>query len=136
MYSIGDLSKKTGVKITTIRYYEQMGLLDEPERSMGNQRRYTRDGLERLSFIQHARRLGFSINDIENLIRLHQHPSAPCKDVHSIVEENLRLVKERIAKLRRLQKELTRIVACQSDEISDCAIIETLADHSLCTTEH
>lgn len=64
MFSIGQLSKRTGVKIPTIRYYEQMGLIDAPERSEGNQRRYTKDGLGRLSFIRHSRDLGFLIEDI------------------------------------------------------------------------
>ena len=61
MFSIGELSKRTGVKIPTIRYYEQMGLIEPPQRSEGNQRRYTRDGLRRLSFIRHSRDLGFTI---------------------------------------------------------------------------
>ena len=51
MFSIGELSKRTGVKIPTIRYYEHTGLIDAPERSEGNQRRYSKDGLKRLSFI-------------------------------------------------------------------------------------
>jgi DNA-binding transcriptional MerR regulator len=54
MYSIGDLSRRTHVKVPTIRYYEQMGLLAAPERSEGNQRRYGRPELERLAFIRHA----------------------------------------------------------------------------------
>ena len=68
MFSIGELSKRTGVKIPTIRYYEQMGLIDAPERSDGNQRRYSTDGLKRLSFIRHSRALGFSIEDIKGLL--------------------------------------------------------------------
>ena len=55
MFSIGDLSRRTGVKVPTIRYYEQMGLVAAPERSEGNQRRYSRQELERLAFIRHAR---------------------------------------------------------------------------------
>ena len=54
-YSIGELSAETGVKVPTIRYYEQMGLVAAPERSEGNQRRYSRQELERLAFIRHAR---------------------------------------------------------------------------------
>ena len=58
MFTIGDLSRSTGVKIPTIRYYEQMGLLSHSERSEGNQRRYSGEEQERLSFIRHARELG------------------------------------------------------------------------------
>jgi DNA-binding transcriptional MerR regulator len=61
MYSIGELSRRTGVKVPTIRWYEQAGLLDEPGRTAGNQRRYARADLERLAFIRHARDLGLGI---------------------------------------------------------------------------
>ena len=136
MFSIGQLSKRTGVKIPTIRYYEQMGLIDAPERSEGNQRRYTREGLERLSFIRHSRDLGFSIENIKGLLELSQHPDKPCNDAHNIAVQHLEDVQGKIAKLRRLEKELKRISKCEAGNIADCAVIETLADHGLCETEH
>lgn len=136
MLSIGQLSKRTGVKIPTIRYYEQMGLIAAPERSEGNQRRYTKEGLSRLSFIRHSRDLGFSIEDIRGLLELSQHPEKPCHDAHSIAVQHLEDVQGRIAKLRRLERELKRISKCEAGNIADCAVIETLADHGLCETEH
>ena len=136
MFSIGQLSKRTGVKIPTIRYYEQMGLIDEPERSEGNQRRYTKDGLSRLSFIRHSRDLGFSVEDIRGLLELSQHPEKPCDDAHNIAVQHLKDVQERIAKLRRLERELKRISKCDAGNVADCAVIETLADHELCEAEH
>ncbi|KEJ89005.1 MerR family transcriptional regulator [Sulfitobacter donghicola] len=136
MFSIGQLSKRTGVKIPTIRYYEQMGLIDEPERSEGNQRRYTKAGLSRLSFIRHSRDLGFSVEDIRGLLELSQHPEKPCSDAHSIAAQHLRDVQGRIAKLRRLERELKRITKCDAGNVAACAVIETLADHGLCETEH
>ena len=136
MFSIGQLSRRTGVKIPTIRYYEQMGLIDAPERSEGNQRRYTNDGLSRLSFIRHCRALGFTIEDIKEFIELSQHPEKPCVDAHSIAVQHLEAVRERIAKLQRLEQELTRISKCDAGNIAECAVIETLADHGLCETKH
>lgn len=136
MFSIGKLSKRTGVKIPTIRYYEQMGLIDAPERSEGNQRRYTRDGLGRLSFIRHSRDLGFSIEDIKGLLELSRHPEKPCDDANSIAVQHLTEVQGKLAKLRRLEKELKRISNCDADNIANCAVIETLADHGLCETDH
>ena len=136
MFSIGELSKRTGVKIPTIRYYEQMGLIDVPERSEGNQRRYTADGLSRLSFIRHSRDLGFSIEDIKGLLELSEHPEKPCHDAHGIAVQHLKSVQNRIAKLRRLERELKRVSKCDADSVAECAVIETLADHSLCETEH
>jgi len=115
MFSIGQISKRTGVKIPTIRYYEQMGLIDAPERSEGNQRRYTKDGLGRLSFIRHSRDLGFSVEDIRGLLDLSQHPEKPCQDVDSIAAKHLKDVQARIAKLRRLERELKRITQCGVD---------------------
>ena len=136
MLSIGELSRRTGVKIPTIRYYEQMGLIDAPERSEGNQRRYTKTGLNRLLFIRHSRDLGFSIDDIRGLLELSQHPENPCQDAHSIAVQHLEDVQGRIAKLRRLERELKRISKCDAGNISECAVIETLADHRHCETEH
>lgn len=136
MFSIGQLSKRTGVKIPTIRYYEQMGLIDVAERSVGNQRRYTTDGLSRLSFIRHSRDLGFSIEDIKGLLDLSQHPEKPCDNAHGIAVEHLKNVQDRIAKLRRLERELKRVSKCDADSVAECAVIETLADHSLCETDH
>lgn len=136
MLSIGQLSKRTGVKIPTIRYYEQMGLIVAPERSEGNQRRYTAEDLSRLSFIRHSRDLGFSIEDIKGLLELSQHPEKPCHDAHGIAVQHLKNVQDRIAKLRRLERELKRVSKCDADSVAGCAVIETLADHSLCETNH
>ena len=136
MFSIGQLSKRTGVKIPTIRYYEQMGLIDAPERSEGNQRRYTKDGLSRLSFIRHSRDLGFSVEDIRGLLELSQHPEKPCGDAHNIAVQHLKDVQDSIAKLRRLERELKPISKCDAGNVAECAVIETLADHGLCETEH
>jgi len=136
MFSIGELSKRTGVKVPTIRYYEQMGLIDALERTDGNQRRYSKDGLKRLSFIRHSRDLGFSIENIKGLLELNQHPEKPCRDAHNIAVRHLNEIKSKIAKLRRLERELKRALDCNAEIVADCTIIETLADHSLCETEH
>ena len=90
MLSIGELSRLTAVKIPTIRYYEKIGLLSEPVRSDGNQRRYPERELERLSFIRHARDLGLPITSIRELIELSNYPvhwrgnSVPGSKLHRI----------------------------------------------------
>lgn len=136
MFSIGELSKRAGVKIPTIRYYEQMGLISPIRRTEGNQRRYTENGLNRLSFIRHSRDLGFSINDIKELLSLSQYPEKPCHDAHDIATRHLKEVQCKVAKLQRLEQELQRISKCEGGNVADCAVIETLADHGLCETEH
>ncbi len=136
MYSIGQLSKKTGVKVPTIRYYEQIGLIAPPERSAGNQRRYTQDGFARLSFIRHSRDLGFSLEDTRELLDLSQSPEQQCRDADKIAARHLCALRGKITKLKRLEKELERITKCKSGTLENCAVLETLADHRLCATEH
>ncbi|MFU0505283.1 MerR family transcriptional regulator [Pseudaminobacter sp. NGMCC 1.201702] len=137
MFSIGDLSRRTGVKVPTIRYYEQMGLLEAPERSEGNQRRFGKKELERLAFIRHARDLGITIESIRELIDLSGHAEKPCADADRIAREQLQSVRARIAQLRRLEKELERIATCCTGEtVGDCYVIRALSDHGLCDSEH
>ena len=138
MFSIGELSKRTKVKIPTIRYYEEMGLLEEAERTSGNQRRYDKAGLERLSFIRHARDLGFSIEAISSLIELQEHPDRSCAAATDIAVSQLADVRAKIKRLRLLEKELTRISkGCDGNGVSeDCYVLAALADHELCSREH
>ncbi|WP_438750066.1 MerR family transcriptional regulator [Pararhizobium sp. O133] len=137
MLTIGDLSRSTGVKIPTIRYYEQMGLLSHAERSDGNQRRYSTREQERLSFIRHARDLGLTIDAIRELIDLSQHPDHPCADADRIAETQLAEVRRKIAKLRKLETELERITShCHGTQVKDCYVIRALANHDLCETDH
>lgn len=138
MFSIGELSKRTTVKVPTIRYYEEMGLLPEAERTAGNQRRYDNAGLERLSFIRHARDLGFSIEAISSLINLQEHPDRSCEAANEIATSQLEEVRVKIKRLKKLEKELSRISkGCDGEGVSeDCYVLASLADHSLCSREH
>ncbi|MEO1638663.1 MAG: helix-turn-helix domain-containing protein [Pseudomonadota bacterium] len=138
MFSIGELSKRTKVKVPTIRYYEEMGLLSEPERTEGNQRRYDVAGLERLSFIKHARDLGFSIEAISELIELQGHPDRSCQAATDIAVAQLSEVKAKIKRLRALEKELVRLSkGCDGGGVSeDCYVLASLADHKFCGNEH
>ena len=138
MFSIGELSRRTKVKVPTIRYYETVGLLTAPERTEGNQRRYDREGLQRLSFIRHARDLGFSIEAISSLIELQDHPDRSCQVATDIAAVQLSDVRAKIRRLRALEKELLRITkGCDGEGVSeDCYVLTSLADHELCEWEH
>lgn len=131
---IGALAERTGVKVETIRYYEQVGLLPPPERTNGNQRRYGGRHRERLAFIKHARDLGFPVESVRALLGLADRPDRPCDEVHRTAVAHLAQVRAKIAGLRALEAELERISAtCQGGHnVSDCAIIEALADHRGC----
>ena len=138
MFSIGELSKRTKVKVPTIRYYEEMGLLAEAERTEGNQRRYDKAGLERLSFIRHARDLGFSIEAILSLIELQEHPDRSCEAATNVTTSQLADVRAKIKRLKALEKELIRISkGCDGQGVSeDCYVLASLSDHDLCNHEH
>ncbi|MCL4674601.1 MAG: helix-turn-helix domain-containing protein [Pararhodobacter sp.] len=135
-YSIGDMARRTGVKVTTIRFYEARGLLPDPDRSEGGQRRYDQAALERLSFIRHARELGFELDDILELASLTDRPDLSCRHAHEITDRHLRAVVRRIAILTDLRDELERMLArCEGGEVGHCRVIEILGDHRLCKAE-
>ncbi|MDX2289791.1 MAG: helix-turn-helix domain-containing protein [Hyphomicrobiaceae bacterium] len=137
MLTIGKLGAQAGVKVPTIRYYEQIGLLAQAERSAGNQRLYSRKALERLAFIRHARDLGFTLEAIRDLLSLSDNPDQSCAAADTIAQEQLAAVEARITRLLALKAELQRMVAqCAGGVIADCRVIEVLGDHSLCATDH
>lgn len=135
--SIGELAARSEVKIPTIRYYEQIGLMPIPLRTSGQQRRYGATEVARLNFIRHARDLGLEVEDIRELLALSSDPNRPCKDADKIVSHHLAEVELRIAKLQSLRTELMRMVKkCDGKRMADCRVIEALADHSRCIQPH
>ena len=136
MLSIGELSRRTGVKRPTIRYYEQIEMLPEPDRNGGNQRLYDQDTVDRLTFIRHARELGFPLEAIRDLLSLTDDPAQSCAAADAIARAQLVDVQRRLARLQALKQELDRMVKqCAGGSIADCRVIEVLGDHSLCATE-
>ena len=137
MLSIGKLGQATGVKVPTIRYYEEIGLLPEAERTTGNHRLYGPKALERLRFIRHSRELGFSLEAIRDLLSLSDRPDQSCEAADLIARAQLAEVEARIARLTALKAELERMVEqCAGGSIRDCRVIEVLGDHSLCGVNH
>jgi len=133
--SIGEAARVSGIKVPTIRYYEQMGLLPEPPRTEGNRRVYDEARLRRLTFIRHARELGFDIGAIRTLLDLQDNPGQSCVPADSIARQRLQDVVERIERLKALQIELERMIAgCTHGTIAQCRVIEVLTDHGQCET--
>jgi DNA-binding transcriptional MerR regulator len=127
MLTIGKLSEAVGVKVPTIRYYEQIGLLQEAERSSGNQRLYSKVARDRLAFIRHARELGFPLDAIRDLLGMSDRPDQPCDTVNGIAKAQLLAVEGRILRLMALKSELERMVAqCAGGRVADCRVIEAL----------
>ncbi len=135
---IGEISRLSQVKVPTIRYYEQIGLLPAPPRSEGNRRLYDTRDLRRLSFIRHARDLGFEIDAIRILLTLQDNPNQPCSEADGIARAKLAEVNARIESLMALKEELEAMVGgCGHSCVGECRVIEVLADHHKCLhTEH
>ncbi len=138
MFTIGKLAGQSSVKVQTVRYYEDIGLMPEAERSAGNQRLYTQAHADRLGFIRHGRELGFPLDAIRTLLDLSDNPDASCETADTIARARLEEVESRIARLEALKTELTRMIAqCAHGTAGDCRVIEVLAatDHTECATD-
>ena len=129
--SIGQLAKASDVKIPTIRFYEEIGLLPEPLRSANDRRVYDEAAIRRLAFIRHARQLGFSIEAIRNLLDLSDHPERPCSEANLLAARQLGDVEAKIAQLETLRGELRRMVEATCDgRVAYCRVIEALTGQS------
>src|SRR3954452_931627 len=130
--SIGELAKRTGTKVVTVRYYEQIGLLPVASRTAGNYRTYSSEHLRRLRFIRRCRDLGFTLDQIRDLLRLSSRKNEDCEEVDRITAEHLAEIEQKISDLKRLAKELRRLnTCCQGNGIiADCRIIEALSPNN------
>lgn len=129
--TIGALSRQTGVKVPTIRFYEQIGLTPAPPRTGSNRRTYDSDDVRRLRFIRHARELGFEMDAIRALLFLQDNPNQSCAAADEIARARLAEVEQRIESLSALQSELQRMVTeCVCGQIAECRVIDTLANNS------
>jgi DNA-binding transcriptional MerR regulator len=136
-FTIGRLAEATATKVQTIRYYETIGLLAPFSRTEGGHRLYDAEDKKRLTFIRHARELGFSIDAIRELLSLSDNPDTSCERADDIAGRQLEEVEQRLKRLKVLQKELKRMLAeCGHGRVCDCRVIEVLSDHRLCQAAH
>lgn len=130
-YAIGELARRAGYAVQTVRYYEQTGLMPEPPRTEGRQRRYGEAHLSRLLFIRHARDLGFEVEDVRSLLTLTAHPDQPCASVDAIAKTHLASIDSKIARLTALRAEVKRMLTqCKRGRIADCRVTDALAGHT------
>lgn len=124
---IGELSRRTGCNIETIRYYERIGLLPKPARS-GSYRSFGTADVQRLRFVRRARELGFTLDEIRALLTLAATPAESCEPARDLAAAHLTQVKAKIADLRRMERVLSEAVrACDSGPGSGCPIIDALS---------
>ncbi len=128
---IGELSRRTGCNIETIRYYERIGLMPVPPRR-GRYRSYGADDVGRLSFVRRARELGFTLDEVRTLLGLAASEQASCAEVRMLAASHLADVRARIADLKRMERVLADSVrACDAGQDAGCPLIQALyADHA------
>jgi MerR family mercuric resistance operon transcriptional regulator len=126
--TIGRLAKQVGVGVETIRFYEREGLIAQPGRRPSGYRQYPPDVVRRVRFIRHAKDLGFTLKEIQELLDLRVDPTSTCEDVRKRARAKLADIEERIASLERMQAALLRLERkCRGrGPTSACPILEEL----------
>ena len=127
--TIGKLAKTADVSIDSIRFYERLGLIAEPMRTKSNYRLYPLEAADRLSFIKKAQQLGFSLNEIRELLDLSQTPEASKDDVKRKTGEKIKEIKAKIQDLSQMLKALEQLdKSCDGyGPITECPILKSLA---------
>ncbi len=129
--TISQVATAADVNVQTIRYYERRGLFPTPRRTPTGYRQYTNDAVARLRFIKHAQELGFSLQEIQELLGLRVRHGAACDAVERKTRLKIKVVQQRIRDLLRMKRTLERLVAACRDRrpTDDCPILEVLEDH-------
>jgi Cu(I)-responsive transcriptional regulator len=130
--SIGFVARQTGCTVPTIRYYEEIGLLEAAARSDTGHRHYDDSAVRRLTFIRRCRDFGFSIDQVRELVNLIDAPQRPCIEVRDIAAVHLAEVRSKLAELQALEASLSNFVvscdtACAGGAAVDCNILQDLA---------
>ena len=128
--TIGALAKAAEVHVETVRYYQRRGLLDQPKRQPGRVRRYDEGAVKRLRFVRRAQELGFTLEEVKNLVRLGETPN--CRGARDLASRKLELVNARLADLRRIRAALQKLVAqCDGGNTRSCPIIDRLTSATM-----
>ncbi len=125
---IRELSGTTGVPVETIRYYEKAGLLPAPPRQANGYREYGTSHRQRLAFIRHCRDLGMPLSDVQRLLDFSARPSADCGDINQLIDVQIARVRERLAGLQSLERQLVglRAQCSQTQPAAECGILQEL----------
>jgi MerR family transcriptional regulator, mercuric resistance operon regulatory protein len=124
---IGELSKRTGVNIETIRYYERVKLLSPPPRTASGRRVYDSTDLRILVFVRRSRELGFSLDEIRALLRLGGPEKASCREVREIAAHHLEGIRSKLHDLKKLERLLaTTVSRCSGTSAPDCPVLDIL----------
>ena len=126
--NIGEVARRSGVSAKMIRHYESIGLLPAPERSEAGYRRYEEQIIRELTFIRHARDLGFPLRQIEQLLSLWRDETRSSGEVKALALQQITELEQKISQLQQMRESLMEVVAlCHGDASSDCPILQKLA---------
>lgn len=129
---IGEVASQAGVKIDTLRYYEKRGLLDEPVRTPSGYREYPSEAVRLVRFIKRAQELGFTLHEIEDLVRLREDEGSTCAEVRDAARAKVDDIDARLRCLLAMKKALELLLrSCRKDgSRRHCPILEALDDSS------
>ena len=128
-FTIGQVAKAAGVNVETIRYYQRLAILEEPEKRLGGVRRYANETVARVRFIKRAQQLGFTLDEVKALLVLGETPN--CRGARTLAAKKLEMVKSRLRDLERMRRALAALVEqCDAGRGRSCPIIESLARSS------
>lgn len=126
-FPIGELSRKTGVHIETIRYYERIGFVPPPPRGADGRRTFDAEDVKRLCFIKRSRDMGFSQDEVRALLRLADGGEKSCSEVSVIAQAHLKDIRAKISDLKKLEKVLAETVSrCMGSDAPVCPVLEAL----------
>jgi len=124
-----DLARLTGCNLETIRYYENIGVMPEPPRTSKNYRAYDDTHVARLRFVMRSRDLGFTLDEIRDLLGLVDGKAGTCADVQALASRHIGSLRAKIADLQRIENVLSETVSqCSGDDVPECAVIDALTN--------
>ena len=127
-FRVGEIAEKCNVNKETIRYYERLGLIPEPNRTEKGYRMYSQQTVDRLNFIKKMQELGFSLNEIDKLLGVVDRDEAKCRDIYEFTVLKIEDIQRKIEDLKKIEQMLTDLKErCpENKDIYECPIIETL----------
>ena len=120
---IGEVAGRAGVNVQTLRFYERRGLLPEPPRRASGYREYAPESVRRVRFIKRAQELGFTLAEVEELLRLREDPRIPCREVRATAETKIADIEEKMRRLRAMRAALAALVeSCVANREHHCPL--------------
>jgi Hg(II)-responsive transcriptional regulator len=124
---IGEVAARAGVNVQTLRFYERRGLLAEPQRAHSGYRAYSPEAVTRIRFIKRAQNVGFTLAEVQALLRLREDPRIPCREVRATAEAKIAEIEEKMRRLRAMSAALRTLVdSCAANDAHHCPLLEAL----------